>query len=130
MSTPFVPFTGTASLQEIETPAFEPTAIPDSRVSAPAVSPEKALADLSDAIRLGLDSEVLEHLLSSFAGGPTGRVESCPLPLRDLSLPVRERMPSSPERSPSIVVTRVGDLVQKVTVECPCGERISLDCVY
>ncbi len=130
MNTPFVPFAGSAPVPETEAPAFEPASIPPSPVSAPAVSPEKALADLSDAIRLGLDAEVLERLLGGVVGGATGRVESCPLPLRDFSLPVRERTAASPERSPSIVVTRVGDLVQKVTVECPCGERISLDCVY
>lgn len=104
--------------------------MPDSPILAPVASPEKALADLADAIRLGLDTEVLERFLGGVAGGPTGRVESCPLPLRDFSLPLQERTATTPERSPSIVVTRVGDLVQKVTVECPCGERISLDCVY
>lgn len=130
MSAPFVPFTEGARGPEPETPAFEPASIPDIGAPAPVVSPEKALADLADGLRMGLDGHLLEPLLHNLVGGPTGRVESCPLPLRDFSLPARERTPAVSERAPSIVVTRVGDLVQKVTVECPCGERISLDCVY
>ncbi len=130
MSTPFIPFVEASSQIEDEVPAFAPTLIPDASPASPVVSPEKALADLSDAIRLGLDTEVLERLLGGIAAGQTGGVALCPLPLRDFTLPARERMPASRERTPSIVVTRVGDLVEKVTVECPCGERISLDCVY
>ncbi len=130
MSSPFVPFTDGARDLEPEAPAFEPASIPDSGAPPPIVAPEKALADLADGLRMGLEGHLLEQLRHNLVGGHTGRVESCPLPLRDFSLPARARTPATSERAPSIVVTRVGDLVQKVTVECPCGERISLDCVY
>lgn len=130
MSAPFVPFTEIADRSEAETPAFQPVSLTESHTPPPVVSPEKALADLADALRHGLGSDVLEQLLGGLGSGRSGGMSAYPLPLRDLSLPVREQSPADPMRAPSIVVTRVGDLVQKVTVECPCGERISLDCVY
>lgn len=130
MNAAFVPFTEIAERIDVETVSFEPVSIPESRPAAPVVSPEKALADLADALRIGLGTEVLDQLLGGIASGRSGGIAAYPLPLRDLSLPVRHQESDNHERAPSIVVTRVGDLVEKVTVECPCGERISLDCVY
>lgn len=80
MSDPFVPFTEGARGPEPETPAFEPASIPDSGAPAAVVSPEKALADLADGLRLGLDGHLLDQLLHNLVGGHTGRVDSCPLP--------------------------------------------------
>ncbi len=94
------------------------------------VPADKALADLSDALRMGLDESIIETILSGIRS-PRMLTKTRPISLRNLYAPeVVVPVETQEPKAPGIVVTRVGDLVQKVTVECPCGERISLDCVY
>ena len=109
---------------------FEPVEASESSEVAQEAPPEKALADLSDALRMGFDDESLAPFLSRAPGMVRSGSNPCPLPLRDFMAPRRESPTPGESRAPSIVVTRIGERVDKVTVECPCGERISLDCVY
>lgn len=130
MRTEFTPFTLQAPVDEAGEGPFAPVSV---EVQAPEPihpPPEKAAADLQDALRLGLDVEALEAFRAALGGVSRTPFQALPLTLRDFSTRTTDPDGNASHREPSIVVTRDGDIVQKVTVECPCGERISLDCIY
>lgn len=130
MSAEFIPFARFAAEPTPVVPEFEPVTPVVEAVRAVSIPADKALADLSDALRMGLGEEVVEEILAGIRS-PRLATKARPLPLRDLTTPQPADAAEGREpKTPGIVVTRVGDLVQKVTVECACGERISLDCVY
>jgi hypothetical protein len=132
MAAEFVPFPryefAPASASAL--PEFLAVTPPVDTKSSVVVPADKALADLSEALRMGLDEAIIETILSGIRS-PRILTKTRPISLRDLYAPeVVPPVKTQEPKAPGIVVTRVGDLVQKVTVECPCGERISLDCVY
>ncbi len=132
MAAEFVPFPRYefAPASASANPEFSPVTPPVDTKSSVSVPADKALADLSDALRMGLDEAVIEAILSGIRS-PRMMTKTRPISLRDLyASEVVSPVETQEPKAPGIVVTRVGDLVQKVTVECPCGERISLDCVY
>lgn len=131
MSADFIPFARCATEPTPVVPEFAPvTRAPETKSAVSSIPTEKALADLSEALRMGLGDEVIEAILVGIRS-PRLATKSRPLPLRDLTAPQPADADAGAEpKTPGIVVTRVGDLVQKVTVECACGERISLDCIY
>jgi len=132
MAAEFVPFPRYefAPASASANPEFSPVTPPVDTRSSVSVPADKALADLSDALRMGLDEAIIETILSGIRS-PRILTKTRPISLRDLYAPeVVPPVKTQEPKAPGIVVTRVGDLVQKVTVECPCGERISLDCVY
>lgn len=130
MGTDFVPFPRYDFAPVSAVPEFSPVAPPTESKATVAVPADKATADLMEALRIGLDEETLETILSGMKS-PRLTTKSRPISLRDLHAVKAPAQPeSSDAKAPGIVVTRVGEVVQKVTVECPCGERISLDCVY
>jgi hypothetical protein len=132
MAAEFVPFPryefAPASASAL--PEFLAVTPPVDTKSSVVIPADKALADLSEALRMGLDEAIIETILSGIRS-PRILTKTRPISLRDLYAPeVVPPVKTQEPKAPGIVVTRVGDLVQKVTVECPCGERISLDCVY
>jgi hypothetical protein len=130
MKAEFTPFTAMEPMEGADADEFAPVAVPEAPVVANRPPPEKALADLEDALRLGLDDETLQGLVDAASGSMKTPASAFPLTLRDFSGTRTEPGGAPDGRVPSILVTRAGEIVQKVTVECPCGERISLDCVY
>jgi hypothetical protein len=130
MGADFVPFPRYDFAPVSAVPEFAPVTPPADTKAAATVPADKAMADLMEALRIGLDEEILETILSGMKS-PRLTPKARPISLRDLHAPESPAPPeSSDPKAPGIVVTRVGEVVQKVTVECPCGERISLDCVY
>jgi len=132
MAAEFVPFPryefAPASASAL--PEFLAVTPPVDTKSSVVIPADKALADLSEALRMGLDEAIIETILSGIRS-PRILTKTRPISLRDLYAPeVVPPVKTQEPKAPGLVVTRVGDLVQKVTVECPCGERISLDCVY
>jgi len=130
MGADFVPFPRYDFAPVSAVPEFAPVTPPAESKTATTIPADKAMADLMEALRIGLDEETLETILSGMKS-PRLSTKARPIPLRDLHAPETPAPPeSSDPKAPGIVVTRVGEVVQRVTVECPCGERISLDCVY
>jgi hypothetical protein len=130
MAAEFVPFPRYEFAPASAVPEFSPVTPPVEIKSSASIPADKAMADLSEAIRMGLDETVIEAILSGIRS-PRTLTKSRPISLRDLFAPeVVPPAETQEPKAPGIVVTRVGEVVQKVTVECPCGERISLDCVY
>ena len=130
MKAEFTPFTAMEPSEGADVDEFAPVNVPEAPPVMNRPPPEKALADLEDALGLGLDDETLQTLIDAASGGVRSPASAFPLTLRDFSDPRTEPGATTGGRVPSILVTRSGEIVQKVTVECPCGERISLDCVY
>ena len=130
MKAEVTPFTAMEPTSGAEVDEFAPVTVEEAPTIANRPPPEKALADLEDALRLGLDDETLQGLVDAGSGSMRNAASAFPLTLRDFSAPRTEPGGTPDGRVPSILVTRAGEIVQKVTVECPCGERISLDCVY
>ena len=130
MPAEFVPFPRYEFAPASAVPEFSPVTPPVDIKPSVSVPADKALADLSEALRMGLDETVIEAILSGIRS-PRVTNKARPISLRDLHVPeVAPPVETQEPKAPGIVVTRVGEVVQKVTVECPCGERISLDCVY
>ena len=130
MAAEFVPFPRYEFAPASVVPEFSPVTQPVDTKPSVSIPADKALADLSEALRMGLDEAVIETILSGIRS-PRTMTKSRPISLRDLYAPeVVPPVETQEPKAPGIVVTRVGEVVQKVTVECPCGERISLDCVY
>ena len=130
MNPGFIPFTEEGSRIALEESEFAPVVLPETTAPSLKFPPEKALADLGDALRIGMDDDALAAIIAKASGAVRTPSQPCPLPLRDLTTPRLDPSTAGSTRTPTLVVTRVGDVVEKVTVECPCGERISLDCVY
>lgn len=131
MAPPFMPFAA-PPVAPPEPPSFEPRPGPRPTPTAPSPSrgtpATKEWADLVEALQLGLGPEEMEQVTR---GLPLGtREPSCarPLVLRDFGRPAPPRPDAG--RIPTIVVTRADDVVRRVTIECTCGETLSLDCVY
>ena len=130
MNPDFIPFPKYNLESKPEEFGFKPIPPPEQIAPSPLIPADKALADLAEAIRLGLDGDPLAQVLAAASRLPKSATQARPLTLRDLTMPPTSTTEPLDKKSPGIVVTRIGNIVQKVTVECPCGERISLDCVY
>jgi hypothetical protein len=130
MKAEFTPFAAMGPIDGTEMDEFAPVTVEEAPTIANRPPPEKALADLEDALGMGLDDETLQGFVDAASGSMKTPASAFPLTLRDFSGPRTEPGQTPDGRVPSILVTRAGEIVQKVTVECPCGERISLDCVY
>ncbi|MFZ5495095.1 MAG: hypothetical protein ACOZE5_07125 [Verrucomicrobiota bacterium] len=55
-------------------------------------------------------------------------------PLRSLHVhktdaPARHATPAAPE-GPTVEVVKEGDKVVRIIVNCPCGEKVEIDCLY
>jgi hypothetical protein len=131
MSQEFVPFIhydfGSKDVQSFDP---VPPPIEHTPVAPKYVPSEKAWADLSEALRLGLGPEELDEISSKVTTGPLTASRACPLILRDLGRSPDPEPPPEGKKVPGIVLSRLDDVVQKVTIECTCGESISLDCIY
>ena len=131
MASQFIPFSGLRPVAT-EPPAFEatpaPRPIPTGREPGRNVPATKEWADLTEALHLGLGPAELDVVTRGLPLGARDRSPVRPLVLRDFGPPVEP--PPDSGRIPTIVVTRADDIVRKVTIECTCGETISLDCVY
>lgn len=130
MKAEFTPFTAMGPMEGTGADGFAPMTVQEAPPIANRPPPEKALADLEDALGMGLEAGTLQGFVDAAPGSMKIPTSAFPLTLRDFSTPRTEPGGTPGGRVPSILVTRAGEIVQKVTVECPCGERISLDCVY
>lgn len=56
-------------------------------------------------------------------------------PLRSLhvhkaSTPVRHAAPATAAEGPTVEVVKEGDKVVRIIVNCSCGEKVEVDCLY
>ena len=85
MAAEFVPFPRYEFAQALASanPEFSPVTPPVDTKSSVLIPADKALADLSDALRIGLDEAIIETILSGIRS-PRMLTKTRPISLRDL----------------------------------------------